>query len=97
MAWPWTKREPTPNDLLTRMDALERRFRSLELEWFEVADKLTHRLARQAKRDRDAIAVTEKAQGAIPLESEIPPPVGSKKSLLWARAAQRGLGGQHVR
>jgi hypothetical protein len=62
--WPWTRREPTNDDLKTRVDALERQFKSLQLEWVELSDKILHRLQRQAKRDRDAAATTATAPEA---------------------------------
>jgi len=53
-----TRREPAEDDLRARVQRLETDMTALRLEWTGVLDKVLHRLQRQAKRDRDAIAAT---------------------------------------
>jgi len=85
--WPFTSRKPTINELR----GLEARIVKLELEWSDVLDKLLHRIARQSKRDRDAL----QSQISPPIpEGGTPIPPMNKKMALRARwAALRGGNG----
>jgi len=85
--WPWTRREPTNNDVMERLATLEGRMKAVELEWASVADKLLHRIQRQAKRDRDALAAAADVQER-PVNGGGPPtPAPTGKAALRARLA----------
>lgn len=77
--WPWTN----PNDLETRVRKLETEVQAMKIEWTDVVDKLLHRLGRQAKRDRDALAAQDGSGGAIAPQ---PASTVDKKADLYRRA-----------
>lgn len=87
-----TREAPPRDDLVSRVEVLERRFTNLQLEWTEVLDKVLHRLQRQAKRDRDAVASAAGASDSSNGDRagvDVPLHPGTRKDALRARL--RGL------
>lgn len=93
-----TRREPPDDDLRGRIQTLETDVKLLRLEWTGVADKLLHRLQRQAKRDRDAIVAEPtvdagKGNGAPAGPGDPRAARALRKAELYERAAARRIGG----
>jgi hypothetical protein len=77
------------NSLETRVDELERKVRTLEMDWSDVLDKILHRLQRQSKRDQREIQSLSQPPTATIATPAAPDGGYSRKAALYAKA--RGL------
>jgi len=94
MNWPWNKPEPTPNQIMERLDRIESTARTLVLEWEDAHEKIKNAMARLRKRERDAEAAEAPSPG-FAAEADLSP--SSKKGALWRRARAQGMGITNVR
>lgn len=82
--WPWTKRGPNTDDVMRRLESIERELRGIKTEWLDMHEKLTAvdgRIRKRQERETTPEPVLDDPR--------------ARKALLRARVLGRGGNGTH--